>query len=785
MNIATVSVRSLVEFLLRSGDIDNRRKHSSENAMQEGGRIHRKIQKSMGSDYHAEVPLSHQYLSDEGDLAIIVDGRADGILDSNPVLIDEIKGTYRRLERMDEAEKVHLAQAMCYAYIYSLQNDLERVKVQITYCNIETEEIKRFTEEYSFEDLSIFFMGLMKEYERWVRMQLEWKKVRDGSIKEVDFPFSYRKGQKELVTHVYHTIVHGKKLFLEAATGVGKTMATLFPSVKAIGEGKAERIFYLTAKTITRTVAENAFSILRGKGLHFKSVVITAKDKICFMEERNCNPEACPYAKGHFDRINEALFAILNEQEIFSREIIEEYAEKYKVCPFELCLDISLFSDGVICDYNYAFDPHVYLRRFFAEGKKSDCIFLIDEAHNLIDRGRTMFSAELVKEDFLSLKKEIKVYDDKLAKRLERCNHEMLALKRNCSDLTKFDDISAFIRCLERLYDKMSDYLENHDSSPVRDDVLDFFFEVSHFLMIYEIMDEKYITYGCLLDNGDFSLRLFCIDPSTNLAGCMERAVSSVLFSATLLPITYHKRLLGGDESDYEVYAESSFDSKKRGLFISNELTSKYTERGANMYRLIADNIADIVRVKNGNYMAFFPSYSFMDRVVECYEEKYGDDEEITCVIQSSKMTETEREEFLRKFENGENKGSLVGFCVLGGIFSEGIDLKNESLIGAMIIGTGIPMVCRENELIKQYFDEKEDSGLAYAYIYPGFNKVLQAAGRVIRTADDVGIVALMDYRFMYNSYREMFPREWNDYSVINRTKIQDVLSDFWSQHNT
>jgi len=782
MNLVKISIRNLVEFILREGDIDNRRTHAADDAMQLGSRLHRKLQKAQGVDYNAEVPLSYDYVGD--DLIIRVDGRADGIIESSPIVIDEIKGTYRRLDKMNEPNNVHLAQAMCYAFIYANENELSEIEVQMTYINMDTEDVKRFNRLFSYEEIEEWFVKLMREYEKWARMEIEWKTIRDDSIHETDFPYEYRKGQKELVTHVYHTIAHKRKLFLEAPTGVGKTIATVFPAIKAMGERKADRLFYLTAKTITGTVADNTFTLLRNKGLKFKSVWITAKDKSCFLEERLCNPEACIYAKGHFDRINEALFAILTETDCYNRETIASYANKYQVCPFELSLDISLFCDGIICDYNYLFDPHVFLKRFFADGKKGDYIFLIDEAHNLVDRGRSMYSATLIKEDFLSLKKKVKVCDVGLAKRLERCNHEMLALKRECDGLKKLESIDPFIIVLDRLYSSMELYLENHDSSPVRDEVLDFYFEVSHFLYIYELMDDKYIIYSYMLDNGDFGLRLFCVDPSNNLRECMERGVSSILFSATLLPIQYYKGLLGGTKEDYEIYAESTFDPGKRGLYIAKEVTSKYSLRSNKQYEMIATYIHDIALMKTGNYMAFFPSYAFMQSVYRVYEDMFTDDYSLECIIQDDHMSEVEREEFLGHFgKEDRGKRSLIAFCVLGGIFSEGIDLKNDSLIGAIIIGTGIPMVCGENELIKDYFDMQDGNGMKYAYVYPGFNKVLQAAGRVIRTSEDVGVVALLDYRFTYSSYKELFPREWSGVQYINMDNLDDVISDFWKSN--
>ncbi len=590
-----VSVRNLVEFILRSGDIDNR-KASAPDAMQEGGRIHRMIQRRMGADYHAEVGLRFVYPTEQYD--IIIEGRADGIIiptgnaDAAMVTVDEIKGTYHDIVKMKQPVPVHLAQAKCYAYIYASQNNLDAIAVRMTYCqldetntaDINPDAIRYFHSEYTFTQLKEWFEEVVKQYQKWADFSFEWQKLRQASIKKLEFPFPYREGQKELASYVYQTIYHKRKLFIEAPTGVGKTISTIFPAVKAIGEEIGEKIFYLTAKTITRTVAEDTFQLLRSKGLQLKTVVLTAKEKICFLEEMECNPEACPYAKGHYDRINDAMYDLLTHEDSFCREKIEEYAKKYQVCPFEMCLDMSLFSDAVICDYNYVFDPHVYLRRFFAEGSKGEYLFLIDEAHNLVERGREMYSAVLKKEDFLQLKRTVKDYSPKLEKQLERCNKELLNLKRECVDYKLEDNISAFVMALGRLNSGMEDYLEEHETSPVRQEILEFYFEVSHFLSIYELVDENYVTYTQMNGDGSFFIKLFCVNPSNNLRECMMRGRSTILFSATLLPIQYYKTLLGAEEGDYEVYAKSVFRPDKRGLYIGRDVTSKYTRRSEMEY---------------------------------------------------------------------------------------------------------------------------------------------------------------------------------------------------------
>lgn len=843
-----VSVRELVGFILREGNIDNRRTAGADAAMQEGSRIHRMIQRSMGSEYHAEVPLKIVWNAGEYDIA--VEGRADGIIDfhygnhsganaERSVVIDEIKGTYKDLRRITKPVGVHLAQAKCYAYIYAKENRLSDVGVRITYCNIETEEKKYFDEKYTLDALCGWFDKLLTEYKKWADFRFEWEKRRTASIKGLEFPFAYREGQKELASYAYQTIYHKRKLFLEAPTGVGKTISTVFPAIKAMGEGMAEKIFYLTAKTITRTVAQECFALLRAKGLCIKTVTLTARDKICFLKEDDasneaeCNPDACPFACGHYDRINDAMYDLLVHEDSFSREQVKEYAKKHNVCPFELSLDMSLFADAIICDYNYAFDPRVYLKRFFGENSAAqNYVFLIDEAHNLLERGREMYSASLLKNAFLAAKRLLKDASPKTAKLLEKCNKELLAMKRRCeykpiredkSSLIaapgaccvaanfnvrpcaykKEEGIDGFVNALVRAYSAIDDLLDENEGSKLlsnkaaKNELLEFYFNIAHFLNMYEIMDSHYIAYSMLMDDGDFMLKLFCVDPSENLGGCMLNARSSILFSATLLPIQYYKSLLGGEAQDYEVYAKSTFNEEKKALFVANDVTSKYTRRNEGEFRKIARYIYEIVRERHGNYMVFLPSHQFLERVYECFMGEYFDRECMECIVQEDYMSEAKREEFLMRFQGNEecdlganiafeieedDDRILIGFCVMGGIFSEGIDLKYDSLIGAIIVGTGIPQVSGERELLKQYFDERGGNGFDYAYRYPGMNKVLQSAGRVIRTADDVGIVVLLDERFLEHQYRRLFPREWRKYEVVDVESISGRVEKFWNE---
>ena len=780
--VIRISVRNLVEFILREGDIDNRTGGGQDpENMQMGSRIHRKIQRQMGSDYQAEVPLKTEIVCDGFTLKI--EGRADGLIHTKEqVMVDEIKGVLRELDRVQEPAGIHLAQAKCYASMVAEQEGVDEIGVQMTYCQMETEEVKRFQYSYQSNELKVWFDEVIRQYKKWAKFQIEWRKARNASIKGIEFPFPYRKGQRELAVSVYRTILRKKKLFIQAPTGVGKTISTVFPAVKAVGEELGEKIFYLTAKTITRTVAEQAFKTLREQNLKFKVITLTAKEKICFCEETSCNPDDCPYAKGHFDRVNDAVYELLMQEDVMSREVLEAQARKHKVCPFEMALDVSTWVDGVICDYNYVFDPDARLRRFFAEGGAGGYLFLIDEAHNLVERGRQMYSAELCKEDFLAVKKLVKGEAPRFAKRLEACNKILLAMKKECENYKVLDNISHFGIQLMNVLSETDRYLEECVDKEVRETVLDFYFQVRSFLNIYDGLDENYVIYTEYQENGRFVLKLFCVNPAANLQKCLDKGNSAVFFSATLLPIQYYKRLLSTEKDNYAVYIDSSFDTKKRLLMNGVDVSTRYAMRSREMYQRYATYIFRVVKAKMGNYLIFFPSYRFMEDVYQEFTQLLAsDEEEMELVIQQKHMDEEERENFLRAFEMGREK-SLIGFGVLGGIFSEGIDLTNEKLIGTLIIGTGLPQVCNEREILKSYFDQKGLYGFDYAYRYPGMNKVLQAAGRVIRTEDDHGVILLLDERFQREKGKEIFPKEWADCERCRLDIVEEKIRLFWEK---
>lgn len=776
--IVRISVRNLVEFILRNGDLVSGSSASDKEAMLKGSRLHRKIQKQMGSHYQPEVSLKKD--TEYDDLILRVEGRADGIFSQDDrFCIDEIKGVYKNLELMEEPVPVHRAQALCYAWIYLDEHEMEEIDVQMTYAHLDTEVIKRFRETLTRAELKQWYEELTDSYHRWLAYQIEWRKKRNESMENLEFPFAYRKGQREMVSGIYHAISKKEQIFIQAPTGVGKTMSAVFPAVRAIGQGMAETVFYLTARTITRTVAQDAFEILRDRGLLFKVVTITAKEKLCFCDKPECDPEKCPYAKGHYDRINDAVYELWTTEQSFDRETLLRHAQKRQVCPFEMSLDLAIWMDGVICDYNYVFDPNVCLKRFFGENVSGNYLFLIDEAHNLVDRGREMYSASICLDDVIETRKSVKPYSQKLWKKLGKVKKQMEELKQNCSEWKVQENAGVLPVSLLSVQGELDQLLEEPPSQELVDGILDFYFEVRDFLNISELVDDNYVVYTAFGEDGRFYEKLFCVNPAENLQKCLDKGNSTVFFSATLLPLQYYRRMLSTRSENFGMYVESPFEQSKRLLMICRDVSSKYTRRGYEEYHKIAEYIARMSWQKKGNYMVFFPSYRLMEDVYQVYQDEFSVSW-VRCISQHASMTELEREEFLNEFTE-ESEETLVGFCVMGGIFSEGIDLIGDRLIGTAVVGTGLPQVSCEREILKDYYDEKGEQGFDYAYRYPGMNKVLQAAGRVIRTKEDTGTILLLDERFLNRDYRNLFPGEWSNAGTCTLGNVEKYLQAFWN----
>ncbi|MFZ5351602.1 MAG: ATP-dependent DNA helicase [Bacillota bacterium] len=780
-----ISVRDLIENTMRSGSINS--VFMCSNKAIQGIRAHQKLQKGFKDDLPDGAELFTEYAFDHvlnyNGFDFHIDGRIDGIVRNlDMTIIKEIKSTNLALDEISvDSSHPHYAQAACYAYIYCAQNSIDSAVVQLIYYQLDRDETRVVEWECSFSMLEEYFFKLLNKLVSWLVLSREWTQCRDLTIKRLDFPFEqYRKGQRDFAVAVYKTIKEGKRIYIQAPTGTGKTISVLFPSIKAVGEGLAEKIFYLTARTTHKQIAVDTVKTMISRGLAFKCLVITAKEKICPKEKTICDADYCEYARGYYDRIEQAVRDVFINEDIIDKSVLCKYSEKHTVCPFELSLDISLWVDCIISDYNYVFDPRVYLKRFFAEKNKSEYIILVDEAHNLVERARDMYSAEVSKREILSLKKDLGSTGKKssIVKLLGSINSELIKYRRLCLD-SGFCSMSEPPRelypVLRELIVEAELWLSQNYYDSRYDSVLGLYFKINNFVKISELYDERYVTYVSNADR-DTVLRLFCVDPSFLIREVITKQKSAVFFSATLSPIGYYRELLGGLEEDYIKRMSSPFDSENFGIYIRG-ISTKYKKR-----ELTTGDVADCIYAaatsRNGNYLAFFPSYKYLRDVHSIFIVKYP---EINTVIQNSSMDEAQREQFIESFKN-QTVETYLGFAVLGGLFSEGIDLTGDRLLGAVVVGVGLPQICPERDIIMEYFNNHNNKGYEYSYVFPGINKVLQSAGRVIRSAQDKGFVVLIDERYQTDAYRKLFPGEWSGNVFINSAaELSSTLASFWN----
>ena len=776
-----IGVRELVEWTLRKGSIDYR--YTSSKRMSEGTIIHQKLQKKRKKeaklgDYRYESEFVFKHIFEYMEFTFCLEGRADGIIfKEDRIIIEEIKSTYSDLENLIcDYDGLHFAQLKCYGYLYAEAHDLSEIMLNLTYCHVETEEVLVFEKLFSKQELQDFFFSLMDKYIVWLNADEERTIKSYDTIRNLPFPFeNYRKGQREFAIAIYKTIRNNKKIFAQAATGTGKTISTLYPAIKSIPEKPLKKIFYLTAKTITRAAAESSLAFMQTKGLFIKSVTLTAKDKVCLSETKICTAAECPYADGHFDRVNAALFDILENINIIKRDDIIAYAEKHMVCPFEFSLDISLWTSIIIGDYNHVFDPKAQLKRFFSSASREPYVLLIDEAHNLVDRSREMFSAELSKREFDIVRKEIGKKSD-LAKSIKKISNYFTNLHSEDLQESTYvkemydEDFVYMLRNFITICDKWLVVNEGKSS------VLELYFKVLDYIHASESFDSHYVFYA-YARGSNVTVKLFCLDPSQRLSQVMEKVFSSVLFSATLTPLAYFKDVLGGIPTDYTMKIPSPFDTKNMLLAVDNTVSTKYKDR-VYSYDKVADLLHTLVSGRIGNYFAFFSSYEYMESVYKVFQNKFPS---VNTMMQTQNLNELQREIFLLAFKKNPNE-TLLGFVVMGGVFSEGIDLVSDRLIGTAVVGVGIPLISAERNIISDYYKQKKLDGYKYAYQYAGMNKVLQSAGRVIRAETDVGIVLLIDNRFLSSDYLYLYPSHWKNYlRISNSCELENALQKFWN----
>ena len=803
----TISVRDVVEFVLRQGDLGGRREFVGSDRALAGIRGHQKIQRSRPSGYLTELPVEHTL--ETAEFTLQIRGRIDGLLlTSGRVLLEEIKtvpGTWDHA-----ADPLHWAQAKFYAFMHAREHAVTEVVIQLVYLELPAGRVTEFRETWAFGGLADFFAATTAVYVDWLRERHHWCLARNAAIAALHFPFpAYRPGQRDLAVAAYRVLASGGRLFLAAPTGIGKTISVLFPAVKALGGGKLERIFYLTARTVGRAIAEQALADLRRAGLKLRAVTLTAKEKVCVRAGHPCDPLTCPLALGYYDRVKPALREALEREEI-TRAGLEAVGQQHQVCPFELSLDLSVWADAVICDYNYVFDPQVYLRRHFAEDGGAYG-FLIDEAHNLVDRAREMFSAELDGEEILAVKRALKQTAPRCLRALRQLHTVMqksghisskeasFAASDPAVELNLFPVQPGTIRAanqgdqegwgvsphpefpdeliepLENALDAAEAWLVKNQPAEFREALLALYFQMRAFRRTAEVYDERFVT---LVENGPaMKVRLFCLDPSRLVRKALARGKAAIFFSATLTPVDYYRSLLGGEPEDPVLQLPSPFPPENLAVLIQDRIQTHFKGRADSLAEVV-EAVGTLVQGRRGNYLVYFPSYHYLNAIRQAFQLRYPS---IPVRVQRPGLTEAEREAFLAAFAV-EPGATLVGFAVLGGIFGEGIDLVGERLIGAVIVGVGLPQLCVERNLIREYYEQQNAAGFDYAYTFPGMNRVLQAIGRVIRSETDRGVVLLIDARFNEVRYRRLFPPWWKYLRVRHADGLRAALVRFWGQ---
>jgi DNA excision repair protein ERCC-2 len=777
-----VSVQGLLSFAFHPQDLAGGAEGAGR--LLEGTQGHQLVRSRRGPDYQTEVTVKYSYEWET--YRLIVSGRIDGLIETaTEIMVEEIKTTYLPLATVELAlGQMHETQLKLYLYFMLSGHPGKKINGRLTYLNLDDLTEKSFGVTITLTAGRALFEQLALPYLIARREQDQWLRTRDASLAQWQFPFAERRaGQDELMESVNQALTAERDLLVEAATGLGKTIAILYPALKSLAtSGRVTRIFYLTAKTVGKEILKKTLIQAASQGVRLRTVFIEARERVCPFGKPRCEPAACPYGVDYYAKAKQVIPELLR-QELLTPETVADYARTYQACPFELALDLALQADLIVADYNYLFDPGVYLRRFFSEGSR-DYLFLIDEAHNLVTRGREMYSADLTESDLTRLKSLIPREQRPLQAAIRGLEAYFEGWRAELEDersrglrLNQLPDLLPFE--LQRLLALVGEFLSNNPHFNKRDQLLPLFFNLLGLTRIAAGLSRDYTIFVTGDEAGRLKLRLFCINPGPLLRQRLNRGRLALFFSATLSPRQYFQELLGAGPDAGYLRLPSPFPRENRLYLHIPGIDTRYRARGQSALQL-AQCIADFVTAHCGNYLVFFPSYQYLQTVQPLIRQLTG--ARATVYSQVSGMSDPDKQLFLNSLVRTDTGRSQLGLAVLGGMFGEGVDFPGEALVGVVIVGPGLPMVNEEQELIRQYFEEQNGAGFFYAYLVPGLIRVVQAAGRVFRQPDDRGVVILVDDRFSDERYQELLPPDWFfPGRPFSNSDYLEALAAFWA----
>ncbi len=835
----SVSARRLAEIVHRSGGLAQSAYGGVDSI--DGIRAHQRfietIKQTQPMFYHAsECPFSLE--EKFTDFQINIRGRLDHLtfFENQLILYEGKSFRGNKLYLPKDGEPVHWAQLYIYAYMLKKltyedlaktlkSNDAcitkeihnaissESLNLALVYIAVDSEDIVYKKRTVSFKEINDFFELTVKKYYTKMQGWLSWKEIRNTSIQQTGFPFnSLRDGQKQMMREVLGIMRDKGSLLAQAPTGIGKTMGTLFPALKALSANYIQKVFYATAMIATRDVAANSLKILRNNGMAIRSIVLSSKEKSCLQPDLFCDQTICPFAVDYYERLPDAMQDLFKYQDI-TPDIVSQIATKHQVCPHELSLDISDFCDVVIGDYNHVFDPQASIKRII-RSQDEICGLLIDEAHNLPSRAREMFSAQISEE---SIKDAIEILRFPSLNFLPKYNdllesfHQILMFfdeillvfennqkpKQNSFFLPSeekwliddnFIGVKSkpipFLKLINRTIELTRYFLDDQKMFDGRQTILKAWFDLMYFVRIADFYyDKAYLTVFRADNKKQISCYLLALDAARHITDVYQNKHPIIFFSATMSPLHYYHSLLNSKFKEFpsEVLSlDSPFEPSNRFLSSAINFSVKYKDREKSMPYILR-LILRICKKKQGNYLIFVPSFQYLEQLKKMLR-KYKASENEHLVYQDRNMTHKMKQDFLSHYENfGEH--TLIGFAVLGSHFNEGIDLEGEKLSGVFVIGTGIPQISPERELMTQYYAEHFEGGRAFGYQYPGFNRVQQAIGRLIRSESDTGIAILIDDRYANPEWNTIFPNDWHVKNYLDPDDLVNDIEIFWEDH--